>query len=48
MDFELAHFPVRSLSWGANTEYREGELIVNPRGAARRIADGSRSSTTWS
>ena len=29
MDFELAHFPVRSLSWGANTEYREGELIVN-------------------
>ena len=29
MDFELAHFPVRSLSWGAHTEYREGELIVN-------------------
>ena len=29
MDFELAHYPVRSLSWGANTEYREGELIVN-------------------
>ncbi|MDE0034673.1 MAG: hypothetical protein OXU75_16320 [Deltaproteobacteria bacterium] len=29
MDFELAHYPVRSLSWGAKTEYREGELIVN-------------------
>ena len=29
MDFELAHYPVRSLSWGANTEYREGELVVN-------------------
>ena len=29
MDFELARYPVRSLSWGANTEYREGELIVN-------------------
>ncbi|MCY4485939.1 MAG: hypothetical protein OXF11_02350 [Deltaproteobacteria bacterium] len=29
MDFELAHFPVRSLSWGAHTEYREGELVVN-------------------
>lgn len=29
MDFELAHYPVRSLSWGANTEYREGELSVN-------------------
>lgn len=29
MDFELAHYPVRSLSWGAKTEYREGELVVN-------------------
>ena len=29
MDFELAHYPVRSLSWGAHTEYREGELVVN-------------------
>ncbi len=29
MDFELAHFPVRSLSWGAHTEYREGEFVVN-------------------
>ena len=29
MDFELAHYPVQSLSWGAKTEYREGELVVN-------------------
>lgn len=29
MDLELAHYPVRSLSWGTNTEYREGELVVN-------------------
>lgn len=29
MDFELAHYPVRSLSWGARTEYRDGELAVD-------------------
>ena len=29
MDFELARYPVQSLSWGAHTEYREGELVVN-------------------
>ena len=34
MDFELAHYPVRSLSWGAHTEYRAGELVVN-QGALR-------------
>ena len=34
MDFELAHCPVRSLSPGAATEYREGAPVVN-RGALR-------------